>query len=95
VFPSISEGFGLPVIEAMYFGKPVILSTHTSLPEIGGREAYYFQNFDPDEMNKVVVTALNEYDLNKADRIKQWATQFNWENSANQYLDLYSKLLIE
>ncbi|RYD85381.1 MAG: glycosyltransferase family 1 protein, partial [Sphingobacteriales bacterium] len=46
VFPSIAEGFGLPVIEAMHFGKPVFLSTHTSLPEVGGNAAYYFNSFD-------------------------------------------------
>lgn len=92
VFPSISEGFGLPVIEAMYFGKPVLLSASTSLPEIGGSEAYYFTSFEPDEMNKVATIALEEYDDAKAQRIQQWANQFNWNVAARQYLDLYSKL---
>jgi glycosyltransferase involved in cell wall biosynthesis len=47
VFPSIAEGFGMPVLEAMYFGKPVFLSTYTSLPEIWGYLANYFDSFDP------------------------------------------------
>jgi glycosyltransferase involved in cell wall biosynthesis len=45
-FPSVGEGFGLPVLEAMQFGKPVFLSTHTSLPEIGGDAAFYFNDFN-------------------------------------------------
>jgi glycosyltransferase involved in cell wall biosynthesis len=54
VFPSISEGFGLPVIEAMHFGKPVLLSTHTCLPEIGVLVAYYFECFDVEAMRKTI-----------------------------------------
>jgi glycosyltransferase involved in cell wall biosynthesis len=42
VFPSIREGFGLP--QAMHFGKPVFLSNKTSLPEVGGKHAYYWDN---------------------------------------------------
>jgi len=50
LFPSIAEGFGSPVVEAMYFGKPVFLSREGSLPEIGGNAAYYFHSFDPGQM---------------------------------------------
>ena len=45
IYPSAAEGFGIPAIEAMLFGKPVFLSSLTSLPEIGGKVAYYFNNF--------------------------------------------------
>jgi len=41
----------MPVIEAMRFGKPVFLSNLTSLPEIGGKEAYYWENFEPEYMH--------------------------------------------
>ena len=51
VFPSMYEGFGLPVIEAMNFGKPVFLSTFSSLPEVGGKYALYWENFDSQLMN--------------------------------------------
>ena len=94
VFPSISEGFGLPVIEAMYFGKPVILSTHTSLPEVGGSAAYYFQNFEPRHMQAVLNEALEDYKTNeRCSEIKKRALLFDWKNTAQQYLDVYDKLL--
>src|SRR5690606_9695836 len=47
LFPSIGEGFGLPPIEAMAFGKPVFLSNQASLPEIGADAAFYWEDFDP------------------------------------------------
>ena len=94
VFPSIAEGFGLPVIEAMYFGKPVILSTHTSLPEIGGKEAYYFKNFAPKHMQQTLANSLQHYDTtNPSNAIKQRAETFSWQHAAQQYLDVYRSLL--
>ncbi len=94
VFPSISEGFGLPVIEAMYFGKPVLLSEHTSLPEIGGSAAYYFKNFDPVEMQKTLIGSLHDFEINKrSELVKQRALFFNWEKTAEQYSAVYKSLL--
>jgi glycosyltransferase involved in cell wall biosynthesis len=94
VFPSISEGFGLPVIEAMYFGKPVILSTHTSLPEVGGAAAYYFENFEPKHMQTVLKEALEDYKkAGKATEIKSRAISFDWKNTAEKYLKVYNQLL--
>lgn len=94
VFPSISEGFGLPVIEAMYFGKAVILSTHTSLPEIGGNAAYYFKDFDPENMRTVLKESLQDYKTNdRIEEIKNRALFFDWKNTAQQYLDVYDAML--
>jgi len=91
LFPSYAEGFGLPAIEAMHFGKPVFLSTETCLPEIGGNVAYYFDNFDPAAMQKVFAEGMEDYQQNMpAEKIKQRAAFFNWNNSAAQYLDIYT-----
>jgi glycosyltransferase involved in cell wall biosynthesis len=93
VFPSISEGFGLPVIEAMYFEKPVLLSRATSLPEVGGNLAYYFDHFEPSHMQDVLARSLSHFNTNNAlpTMYKQHALQFNWNQAAKEYLEIYKK----
>ncbi len=94
VFPSLSEGFGLPVIEAMYFGKPVVLSGATSLPEVGGPHAYYFDDFDGAKMSARVTHAVNDVaQHNKARLIQAWAARFDWARAAASYVALYEHLL--
>ena len=93
VFPSLSEGFGLPVIEAMYFGKPAILSSTSSLPEVGGEYAYYFNNFEPEDMEKVLKESLLHYNTtHPSTLIKKWANSFSWEKAAKEYLEIYDSL---
>src|SRR5262245_59724994 len=67
-FPSISEGFGLPVVEAMSCGKPLFLSTRTALPEIGGDVSFYFNDFNPDHIQTVFANGMKKYD---ADRLRE------------------------
>jgi glycosyltransferase involved in cell wall biosynthesis len=94
VFPSKQEGFGMPVIEAMSLGKPVFLSTYTSLPEIGGPEANYFQNFEPEHMATTILDGLSLYnqDKNIKVKLKNWTKKFSWEETAIRYLKLYQSL---
>lgn len=94
VFPSIAEGFGLPVIEAMHFGKPVFLSKFTSLPEVGGNAAYYFDNFEPNHMQGVFAKGMLDFiNRDRAQEMVVQAGEFSWERAANQYLDLYAECL--
>ena len=94
LFPSLAEGFGLPVIEAMYFGRPVILSTATALPEIGGNEAYYFDDFEPENMRSVLTDALKNYKENPdaESKITARAKMFTWEDAAKKYFEVYRSL---
>ncbi len=94
VFPSRTEGFGLPVIEAMYFGKPVFLSKYTSLPEVGGNMAWYFDNFEPAHMQQVFADGMRDYrEQDMATAIMAHAETFSWDNAAKKYLALYDELL--
>lgn len=93
IFPSLAEGFGLPVIEAMYFGKPVFLSTATSLPEVGGNVAYYFSTFDAEDMQQTLALGLRDFkEKNMAKAVKERANQFSWQNAAIDYLNVYRSL---
>jgi glycosyltransferase involved in cell wall biosynthesis len=94
VFPSIGEGFGLPVLEAMQMGKPVFLSTYTSLPEVGGGAAYYFNDFDLHAMQKTFIEGLHHFTTNNTvQKIKDHAATFSWDKAAREYLSLYKSLL--
>ncbi len=94
VFPSLSEGFGLPPIEAMRLGKPVFLSKLTSLPEIGGEVAYYFEDFTPNSMLQTIKKGLEDYETNnRKEDIANWSKQFTWKKAAEAYLDIYRELL--
>lgn len=93
LFPSIGEGFGLPVIEAMWFGKPVFLSTATCLPEIGGSAAYYFELFDAEHMKSVFEKGMQHYHSTQPqERIKARAMLFSWNKAAKEYTDVYREL---
>jgi glycosyltransferase involved in cell wall biosynthesis len=90
LFPSLAEGFGSPVVEAMYFGKPVFLSNQGSLPEIGGNEAYYFQSFDPEQMVDDFTKGMNDYcGRSPQDAIKKRATLFNYNDAAADIIKIY------
>lgn len=90
LFPSIAEGFGLPIIEAMQWGKPVFCSDRTSLPEIGSTHAHYFHTFVPDEMATVVREGLASYNEDKSLEAKKYAASFSYEKHMQKYIDLYN-----
>ena len=92
LFPSVGEGFGLPPIEAMRFGKPVFLSTFASLPEVGGEAAFYWQNFEPEYMKDFLFEKLEEFNRdseNWVKKLKERAGYFSWDKAAREYLDCY------
>ena len=96
MFPSVAEGFGLPVIEAMYYQKPIFLSDRTALPEIGGNNAFYFDHdFDPDKMRAQFRQGMSIFENGGIDleAMRNHALSFSWERTARRYIEIYNELL--
>ncbi|MBB3221178.1 glycosyltransferase family 4 protein [Pseudoduganella umbonata] len=94
LFPSLAEGFGLPALEAMHHGRPVFLSRLTSLPEVGGDAACYFDHFDPEHMREVFAAGLARFAAGDgAQRARAHAMGFTWEKAALAYLQIYRDCL--
>lgn len=94
VFPSVYEGFGLPVIEAMACGTPVITTTATSLPEVGGDAAVYFSPNDSEELAKRIddFIADNELRQKYSDYGINRSKLFSWETVAEKMETIFKSL---
>jgi glycosyltransferase involved in cell wall biosynthesis len=95
LYPSLFEGFGLPVLEGMQFGAPTLASTSTSLPEVGGDAAILIAPDDTEAWSQAMLQlAANggERDRLRAAARKQ-AARFNWKHSTASLLQLYEEAL--
>ena len=95
IFPSLMEGFGLPALEAMSFGAPVISSNATCLPEVYGKAALYFNPSNTDDMAEKINLVLSDNklrdELSKSG--KKQAGKYSWKEMARQTLEVYKKAL--
>lgn len=98
VFPSMIEGVGLPVIEAMACGVPVACAKAGALPEVAGDAAIFFNPKNPEEIAEAI-SSLVDSDENAPmrktaiDRGFEWVKQYNWESTANQTIRYMDSLL--
>jgi glycosyltransferase involved in cell wall biosynthesis len=95
VYPSKYEGFGLPPLEAMAVGCPVITTRYTSLPEICGEAAYYIEPEDESSFARGLLALETDPDLGQALRMKggEQASKFSWEKAAAKYLTALEETL--
>ncbi|MDA2935811.1 glycosyltransferase family 4 protein [Patescibacteria group bacterium AH-259-L05] len=95
VFPSLSEGFGLPGLEAMTHSLPVISSNKEPLPEIYGEAALYFNPEDINEMAHAILQIVQSKEvrekLKKVGRVK--VKKYSWDRCAKQTLEVYKSVL--
>jgi glycosyltransferase involved in cell wall biosynthesis len=97
VFPSLSEGFGLPGLEAMRHGAPVVSSNATCLPEIYCDAAHYFDPTDTQAMTDAINEVLTDKKL-RAGLIRKGhkqAEKYSWQRMAEQTLEVYKQVLGE
>lgn len=95
IFPSLMEGFGLPGLEAMGYGTPVISSNATCLPEVYGDAAYYFDPIDTTAMATAIDHVISSESL-RAELIKKGHAQvakYSWRRMAEQTLAVYQRAL--
>jgi glycosyltransferase involved in cell wall biosynthesis len=95
VFPSIYEGFGLPILEAYSCGCPIALSRSSSLPEIGGDAAVYFDPKDAAGMREAVEEIIGSKSLKEDLKFKGFKQlkKFSWEKTAQETGSLYKELI--
>ncbi len=89
IFPSLYEGFGLPILEAFASRVPVLVSENSSLREVAGEGAWYCDAFDSEDMARQIVTILSDSHLQEQliARSQAQLKKFSWERSAQETLD--------
>ena len=88
IYPSIYEGFGLPVIEALSFGTPVLTTISSSIPEVGGDVCYYFDPYSLEDFSKSFEQIDHDLKNNRIDkdRLLHHASLYNWDSFVENFL---------
>lgn len=91
VFPSLSEGFGIPVLEAFYYKIPLLCSNNTVFPEVAGDAALYFDPSDPDDIaSKLLYFSRSRKNVSPllAESGIEQIKKFSWKNAASEIFDI-------
>jgi glycosyltransferase involved in cell wall biosynthesis len=94
VYPSLSEGFGLPLLEAMNYGCPVVCSNTSSFPEIVGDAAILFDPYSVDSMRNNIISILENNTLRSSLVLKGFSRvkKFSWEQCARETFEVYKQV---
>ena len=95
VFPSLQEGFGIPPLEAMASGVPVVASRSTSIPDVVGDAAILFDPFDVNDMKRAIQEGLHAADKRSMliERGRERVKHFLGDVSARKYLEIYERIV--
>ena len=95
LFPSLDEGFGFPVLEAMTYGVPVVTANKSSLPEVGGDAALYADPHDPVQIAAQIRRVVEDSNLRRGLISSGFtrAREFSWSKAAEATLKVYDELL--
>ena len=94
LYPSLRESFGIPMLEAMACGTPVITSNTSSMPEVAGDAAFIVDPYKPEEITAAMIQILNDEEL-KAELIRKGfiqAAKFSWKAMAEDVKEIYSEI---
>jgi len=94
LYPSLRESFGIPMLEAMACGVPVITSNTSSMPEIAGSAAYIIDPYKPEEITKALIQLINNKVLKQQliGKGLQQSAKFSWKSMAQDVLKIYSQI---
>ena len=93
IFPSLCEGFGIPVLEAFFHKKPLLLSNRSSLPEVAGEAAIYFDPTDiKDIADKILQVAKKEDFTDLVEKQNKQLTKYSWHTTANQITNIFQSI---
>jgi glycosyltransferase involved in cell wall biosynthesis len=94
VFPSLNEGFGIPILEAFKHKVPVLVANNTCLPEVGGDAVLQFDPFFPENIAEKIKLALADEDLRKVlmEKGTERLKQFSWNKTAQELVAVFKKL---
>lgn len=94
ILPSLSEGFGIPVLEAFYYNTPVLCSNTTSLPEVAGKAAIYFDPYNVQDIANAIIKFYNNpiQSENLIKSGKEQLQKFSWSKTAQETVQVYKKI---
>ena len=97
VYPSLYEGFGLPILEAMYYGIPVLTTFSSSLPEVAGDAAVYFEGSSIEDLKGKIemILSSNELWIKMSNDGKEREKLFSWEKTAYETVQFYNDVLMD